>query len=131
MWCFGFPFVAVYGDYYVVGSTPLRHYLWEIDKKPGHYALKHGGFHFGEVVVSPTMLRETHRIAAFKLTMKTTTVGDSSMLPMCEVTPRKTFSCPVAQEFADKPNDIDNVEWNKLKEIPYAKATATEFNNRE
>ncbi|KAJ5415506.1 hypothetical protein N7465_004201 [Penicillium sp. CMV-2018d] len=58
MWCFGLPFLAVYGDYYVMTGSPLRHFLWNIDKKPGHYSLKHKGFHFGEVVVSPTLLKE-------------------------------------------------------------------------
>ncbi|OQD66708.1 hypothetical protein PENPOL_c004G00738 [Penicillium polonicum] len=38
---------------------------------------------------------------------------------------------PVAQKFADKPNDIDDVEWNKIKEIPYVKVTTTKFNDCE
>lgn len=61
MWRFGLPFVAVYGDYYAMSGSALQHYLWEIDKRPGHYSLKHGGFHFGEIAVSSTMLTDTSK----------------------------------------------------------------------
>ncbi|KAJ6178514.1 hypothetical protein N7519_008975 [Penicillium mononematosum] len=50
VWAFGLPFTAVYRDYYAMVGSRLRKYIWLVTKKTSGDALRHIGFHFGEIV---------------------------------------------------------------------------------